>query len=388
MDVLTPELTLSLAERIWDYLTDRSLAVLVDDKRTWKLDHERLFVTKPAWRYVCSRCGIVTPYSARHVCPRKECDGTLEHRSFDPTQANIVARWVAGSDTVKFTTLKSEEHTAQISKDVAKIIEEDFRAAGVNLLSSTTTFEMGINIGDLQKILLRNAPPTSANYVQRVGRSGRGEDKNAICVTLCRGTKYDADAWNNPPRLMSGEVRPPTVFTKNPVIARRHFNATVFAQFLQVKIRNERALGDIRQSIRLESFIPLDSRKRIPAKWLSPSPDLFLDFYQWLNNQSEATIFNTTPGRSILDAIDGFEKGRRDSLKAYKTVLDTIADELRVLMTERQKLHDEGGSPDEIIKASKALLGSDVISVLAKRGFLPRYAFPLDLVTLETVTFP
>lgn len=389
---LTPEQTLSLAEQIWDYLTDRSLAVLVDDKGAFKLDHERLFVTKPASRYVCSRCGIVTPYSALQVCPRKECDGKLEHRSFDPTQANIVARWVAGTHTPKFTTLKSEEHTAQISKDVAKIIEEDFRAAGVNLLSSTTTFEMGINIGDLQKILLRNAPPTSANYVQRVGRSGRGEDKNAICVTLCKRTKYDADAWSNPARLMSGEVRPPTVFTKNPVITQRHFNATVFAHFLRDKFRNERVLGDVRQSIRLEGFIPLDSRKGIPQKWLKiPSPDLFLDFQQWLNGQSEPSVFQTTPGRSILDAIDGFENGRIDSGKAYKTVLDTIADELRVLMAEREKVYDrireEGGHLSEmaeIEKAIKDLLGSDVIVVLARRGFLPRYAFPLDLVTLET----
>jgi len=45
---LSPEQTLSLAEGIWDFLTDRSLAVVVQDKRNWKLDHERLFVTKPA----------------------------------------------------------------------------------------------------------------------------------------------------------------------------------------------------------------------------------------------------------------------------------------------------------------------------------------------------
>jgi len=64
---------------------------------------------------------------------------------------------------------------------------------------------MGINIGDLQKVLLRNAPPSSANYVQRVGRAGGGKEKNSVCVTLCRRTKYDADAWNNPPRLMSEE---------------------------------------------------------------------------------------------------------------------------------------------------------------------------------------
>lgn len=382
---LTSEETLSLAERIWDVLTDRSLSTLVEEKSVWKLDHERLFVVKPRWRYVCSRCGIVTSYSARQVCPRKECEGKLERCSFDPAQANIVARWVAGAHVPKFTTLRSEEHTAQISKDVAKLIEEEFRAEGVNLLSSTTTFEMGINIGDLQKILLRNAPPTSANYVQRVGRSGRGEDKNAVCVTLCRQTKYDADAWRNPPRLMSGEVHPPTVFTRNPVIAQRHFNATVFAQFLRAKIKDERMLGEMKQSIRLEGFLPLESKKGVPSKWLKlPSPDTFLDYLEWLNGQSEASVFRTTTGRSILNAIDGFESGRHSTIDSYKCILDTIADELRVLMAEREKLFGEGGSTYEIEKAIKDLLDNNVIDVLAKKGFLPRYAFPLDLVTLET----
>lgn len=123
---------------------------------------------------------------------------------------------VLGSEPLLLVLLV--KHTAQINKEVARRVEEDFRADGVNLLSSTTTFEMGINIGDLQKVLLRNAPPTSASYVQRVGRAGRGKDKNSVCVTVCRRTKYDADAWREPERLMSGTIRPPTVFLKNRLI--------------------------------------------------------------------------------------------------------------------------------------------------------------------------
>ncbi|TAK03231.1 DEAD/DEAH box helicase, partial [bacterium] len=253
--------TLSLAEQIWQFLISKSL--LIESKERWKLDHEHLFITKTAARYVCNRCGIVTAYCARNCCPRKKCVGTLESQPFDRARENIIAQWVAGVAKPKFTTLKSEEHTAQISKDLAKTIEEEFRAAGVDLLSSTTTFELGINIGDLQKVLLRNAPPTSASYVQRVGRAGRGKDKNAICVTLCRRTKYDADAWNAPPRLMSGEVRPPTVFIQNKFIAQRHFNAAVFAKFLQVKIAKEHILGQVRQQVRLEAFLPVESRTNI-----------------------------------------------------------------------------------------------------------------------------
>src|SRR5262245_42799077 len=267
--------------RNWGFLTARAL--LIENKGAWKLDHERLFITKPKSRFVCSRCNMVTAYSARDVCPKKACGGKLGPRLFVPKQENIIARWVAGSTEPQFSSLKSEEHTAQINKNLAKQIEDRFReekprADGVNLLSSTTTFEMGINIGDLQKILLRNAPPSNASYVQRVGRAGRGRDKNSVCVTLCRRTKYDADAWKEPPRLMSGEVRTPTVFIENRVIAQRHFNAVVFAKYLRIKIRDERALGQLSQRIRLEAFLSLEERAKLPVDWRRVKPtDIFLD---------------------------------------------------------------------------------------------------------------
>ncbi len=377
--------TLSLAEQIWQFLISKHL--LIESKERWKLDHEHLFITKTASRYVCNRCGIVTAYCARNCCPRKKCIGTLESQPFDSVTENIISQWVAGVAKPKFTTLKSEEHTAQISKDLAKAIEEEFRAEGVDLLSSTTTFELGINIGDLQKVLLRNAPPTSASYVQRVGRAGRGRDKNAISVTLCRRTKYDADAWNDPPRLMSGEVRPPTVFIQNKFIAQRHFNAAIFAKFLQVRIAKEHILGQVRQQVRLEAFLPVESRTNIPEGWFQIRPtNLYLDFLGWLDQQSEMDIFQTNGGRSMVLAVSGFNEGTSAASKKYKEVLDNIAEELSELMTERQRLFKQGGQTADIEQAIKDLLRTSVIDVLAKRGFLPRYAFPLDVVTLETGT--
>jgi len=387
---LSREDTMQLAEKMWDFLTSRDL--LIENKGAWKLDHERLLVTRSESRYVCNRCNIVTVYSAKDCCPRKGCDGKLGRRSFDPTQENIIARWVAGTTEPQFSSLKSEEHTAQINKNLAKQIEDRFREEeprvdGVNLLSSTTTFEMGINIGDLQKILLRNAPPSSASYVQRVGRAGRGRDKNSVCVTLCRRTKYDADAWKDPPRLMSGEVRTPTVFTENKVIAQRHFNAVVFAKYLRIKIRDERALGQIRQKIRLEAFLPSEERAKLPSDWRLVRPtDLFLDFSSWLDEQQEADIFQTKAGRSISKAVTEFVYARESAKGKYGEILVAVSDELSALMEERGKLQKLGKDRDaaDIGQAVRILLDSDVISLLARRGFLPRYAFPLDVVTLET----
>lgn len=374
---------LAVAEQIWDFLTSNSL--LIVSRGQWKLDRERLCVVNASRRHVCTRCGIVTVYSAGQCCPRKECEGKLVPRTFDHTQENIIASWVSSAIVPRFSTLNSEEHTAQIEKDLAKKIEDAFRAAeGVNLLSSTTTFEMGINIGDLQKVLLRNAPPTSANYVQRVGRAGRGEDKNAICVTLCRRTKYDADAWGDPPRLMSGEVRTPIVFISNRIIAQRHFNATVFAQFLRTKIVDERVLGSIGQSIRLESFLPPDAIENIPPQLFKAPQGVLRGFEDWLSVQNEVSIFRTVSGRSILKALGGFESGTECAQTAYTKIFSQISDELRALVAERKKAAAVWNRTDELDRAIKDLLSSDVIAVLAKRGFLPRYAFPLDLVTLET----
>jgi len=379
---LPPDELLVLSEKIWNFLTDGFF--LIGQKGTWKLDHERLFIVKPLSRYMCNRCGIVTAYCAHSCCPRKGCEGNLEAKPFAAEQKNIVAQWVAGIGDVEFTTLKSEEHTAQINKDLAKRIEDGFRAEGVNLLSSTTTFEMGINIGDLQKVLLRNAPPTSANYVQRVGRAGRGKDKNSVCVTLCRRTKYDGDAWKNPPRLMSGEVRTPTVFIENKIIAQRHFNAVVFAQFLRIKGIDEKAFGEVKQQIRLEAFLPLDSRMGIPDAWFQIRPTtLYLNFLEWLEQQDEEAIFQTEAGRSLLCALSDFNNGKKGTYDRYKRVFEEIGEELSALKVERQRLFRQGGFTSDIEQAIKNLLSSDIIAILAKRGFLPRYAFPLDVVPLE-----
>lgn len=372
-----------LGEEVWNFLTHNDL--LISNRDKWKLNHENLYVVNAESRFVCNRCARVTSYSVRDYCPHRDCDGRLQSRPFDADQENIIARWVAGRGKPQFSTLRSEEHTAQINKDLAKEIEDDFRSHGVDLLSSTTTFEMGINIGSLQKVLLRNAPPTSASYIQRVGRAGRGEDKNSISVTLCRATKYDADAWEDPlPRLMSGEVRTPTVFVKNKFIAQRHFNAVVFAKFLRVKVMEERIISNVKQQIPFAVFLPLESRKHIPSGWLDGNSEAYLDFIEWLEDQSEGDVYSTEGRESLASAVADFTDGKNAAVKSYKEILEEITDELNLYMKERDIIHKGGHGTGELDAAIKSLLSGDIIELLARRGFLPRYAFPLDVVTLQT----
>ena len=69
--------------------------------------------------------------------------------------------------------LNSQEHTAQWAAKVASEVQSDFIRGKVNVLSGSTTFELGVDVGSLQAVLMRNVPPTTANYVPRPFRAVR-----------------------------------------------------------------------------------------------------------------------------------------------------------------------------------------------------------------------
>src|SRR5690606_10278140 len=131
----------------------------------------------------CSVCGRIHPVSVPTVCTRGPCPGIVEQ---------IPASDLAKHHYRRLYTeqlppwLRVEEHTAQLDADTAWRYQDDFRAGRIHVLSSSTTFEVGVDLGDLDVVFLRNVPPEAFNYQQRVGRAGRRRGMPGLAITYCK----------------------------------------------------------------------------------------------------------------------------------------------------------------------------------------------------------
>ncbi|MEU8799809.1 DEAD/DEAH box helicase [Spirillospora sp. NPDC048819] len=204
-----------------------------------QIDHTWLSLEAGSSMFRCTTCLRTAPASVRGVCTTLGCTGTLEpydvpQVEHDDDHYRMLYR------SMKPVPLSAREHTAQWTGRTAAEIQQQFVRGEVNALSCSTTFELGVDVGELQSVMLRNMPPTTANYVQRAGRAGRRTASAALVVTYAQRSSHDLSRYQKPVDMIAGKVRAPYVPLGNERIDRRHAHSVALAAFFRF---GKRVLG-------------------------------------------------------------------------------------------------------------------------------------------------
>ena len=184
-------------------------------------DRLRLSPNRGVWR--CRSCRRTTTREPPHRrCIAWRCDGIVEWVPEDEDSYDL--QLLDGA----YSMLRSEEHTAMVPADERERLENLFRgdSEAVNCLVCTPTLELGIDIGRLDSVLMRNVPPLPANYRQRAGRAGR-RHRMAVDLTYCRPVSHDRAYFAEPLKLLDGRIDAPAFNLRNDVMVAKHVHATI-----------------------------------------------------------------------------------------------------------------------------------------------------------------
>lgn len=307
------------------------------------------FILSPVGEKVhqCKACKYVMADTLLNVCVRCGQETHLiQANSIKDYFRRVVLYTKTGSAIDDPGPFRVSEHTAQVDSIEARNEERWFQDIfhkeqidldlRVDSLSVTTTMEMGIDIGSLLFVGLRNMPPSVASYQQRAGRAGRRGSAVATVFTFARPRSHDQYYFKNPRQIVSDSPKVPSLNFSNGVIARRHFRSMALQWFFEENdARDDSSLfatwGTITGYIdkggdaKLKEFIRLNSRELIRRTQQIISADLFDKIPGWLKELPEEI-------KTFVDATD-------PSLQFFESLI--------------------------------------------RSGLLPNYAFPIDVVSLN-----
>ena len=230
----------------------------------------------------CRTCRRATTRAVPHDrCPARGCDGVLEWERED--EDNYDLQLLDGA----YSMLRPEEHTAMVPNEERERLENLFKGSSdaVNCLVCTPTLELGIDIGHLDSVLMRNVPPLPANYWQRAGRAGR-RHRMAVDIAYCRPVSHDRAYFAEPTKLLGGRIDPPAFNLRNEVMVAKHVHATVIAELHRL-VREEAMPPDLRQD--MEDML----RESLPRR---------VEPYLFENGEIRQTAFDFEPLRNSVAA--------------------------------------------------------------------------------------
>jgi hypothetical protein len=326
-------------------------------------------VEPPDTLYRCEVCNRIESVSCEGICTRRGCTGNLEPIKAAALEENhyrtLYRERLAGDLVV-------EEHTAQLSTDRAREVQRDFQNGRINVLSCSTTFELGVDLGDLNTVFLRNVPPEPFNYAQRVGRVGRRAGLPGFAVTYCRRGPHDLYHFADPTRLLSGRTKPPSLSLKNERVAERHLAAVALSAFFRNQPERFKKVEDLIGDWSEPNFAA-SVRRFVAATNEDLEHDLSSIFPPEL--AEKLNINSSTWIEDVCGAESRLTLAQLDVVADYKR-----ADELEA--SARQSAQYDTARWAQ--RRKRTIADEDALSFLSRKAIIPKYGFPVDVVELDT----
>ena len=378
------ENVLRVLEKLWMWLTRPDTGILDISRPAdgFQIRHDRLIFRTDIPCYQCSQCLRYSYRGDSLPCPHSYCEGTLAPVCGRSEEDNFYVR----NYQADIVPMRVEEHTAQLTSEKGREYQEQFKNGQINVLSCSTTFEMGIDLGDLQSVVMSNIPPTVSNYKQRAGRAGRRASGTAFILAWASDRPHDQAYFKEPPQLISGRIRVPHIKINNQLIIQRHVNAILLSEFLRYQQRAGRS--DFKQ---IRAFFD-------PQADGGPHYDRLP---HWL--KTEGKVIQELLGRfasrvamqqSVVEQwVKEFKRMlRKRGAEQYQQVTGYYKQMMGELMAQMQEQMMSGDMNvvgniqtefDQFRRLLQRVQKEKLIDYLSDKGVLPSYSFPLYTVDLR-----
>lgn len=280
------------------------------------------------------------------------------------------------------------EHSAQIDRRILSQREKDFNEGRLNILSCSTTMEMGVDIGGISEVVMNNVPPQSANYLQRAGRAGRRAETKCLAFTFCPASPIGIATWQNPKEPITGNTDMPLLKMDSGILIQRHINAFFFYAFAQKHnfTNGDQQQGAIRVDSRVKHLFPTPGEEEnqdcynefctFLNELISEKPQDSGDKKDWGKLYAQLVKGTYKENSSISDAAEATKASLEQLKKAYGKQIEAL---IEIIKGNANRSKRQQALEYQI----KNLKEKNLLSYLAEQNFLPSAGLPTGLVECQ-----
>lgn len=357
-------------EALWNHILIKK-EFLVTEGIGYKVNTKKIRINPNAKFYQCEKCKKITTYNSHNICPNYKCDGSLKEIDIkESLQENHYFRMY---QDMEIRNMKVVEHTAQLGKEKAYEYQNHFKEKKIDVLSCSTTFEMGVDVGDLETVFMRNMPPTPANYAQRAGRAGRSLKSVAYAITFCNKSNHDFTYFDHPEKMIRGKITPPIFKIENSKIAIRHIFASTFGFFWK---KYSKYFSDAEMFLEEKEET---SGMEVLKSYLLQKPE---NLKKYLNNFLPDSLkkYFDIENFSWISKLFGDNNENEGILNRAAMEYE---EELKILNNSLEEALKSNSKVDYLRWRINNYRKENIIAFLSRKGVLPRYGFPVDTVELS-----